>query len=154
MRYPWYRGTREKLNVEVLDIADLPSMYTLLMQRRLRWLCHVHRMKDGMIPKDRLYREPAEGERPTGRPFLRFSDVCKGELKAPGIDLDSRETLGSNRAAWKITIKSQLPIGEAKWKEKCVGKHARRKLMLLQTGYLNLLLLLYARIVKGTVRPV
>ena len=89
LRYPWYRGTREKLNVEVLDIADLPSMYTLLRQRRLRWLCHIHRKKDGIIPKDLLYGEPAEGERPTGRSFLRFPDVCKRELKALDIDLDS-----------------------------------------------------------------
>ena len=50
-----------KTNVEVLNIAGLPSMYTLLRQRRLRWLGHVHRMKDGRIPKDLLYGELAEG---------------------------------------------------------------------------------------------
>ena len=41
-------------NAEVLSRADLPSMYTLLRQRRLRWLGHVHRMEDGRIPKDIL----------------------------------------------------------------------------------------------------
>ena len=34
-----------KTNVEVLDIAGLPSIYTLVRQRRLRWLSHVHRIK-------------------------------------------------------------------------------------------------------------
>jgi len=42
-------------NTEALSRAHLPSMYTLLRQRRLRWLGHVHRMEDGRIPKDILY---------------------------------------------------------------------------------------------------
>ena len=42
-------------NVEVLTRAGLTSIYTLLRQRRLRWLGHVSRMDDGRIPKDILY---------------------------------------------------------------------------------------------------
>ena len=42
-------------NIEVLERADIPSMFTLLRQRRLRWLGHVHRMEDRRIPKDLLY---------------------------------------------------------------------------------------------------
>ena len=49
-------------------------------------------------------------------------------------------------------IKSQLPIGEAKWKEKCAENVQEGKLTLLQTRYLSLLLLLNAQIVQGTVR--
>ena len=60
-----------KTNVEVLEIAGLPSIYTLLRQRRLRWLGHVHRMEDGRIPKDLLYGELEMGERARGRPLLR-----------------------------------------------------------------------------------
>ena len=41
-------------NADVLSRAGLPTMYTLLRQRRLRWLCHVRRMEDGRIPKDIL----------------------------------------------------------------------------------------------------
>ncbi len=33
-------------NNEVLSKAGIPSMYTLLRQRRLRWLGHVHRMEE------------------------------------------------------------------------------------------------------------
>ena len=33
-------------NNEVLDRASVPSMYTLLRQRRLRWLGHVRRIDD------------------------------------------------------------------------------------------------------------
>ena len=39
-------------NTVVLSHTELPSMYTLLRQRRLRWLGHVRRMDDGRIPKD------------------------------------------------------------------------------------------------------
>ncbi|XP_063597293.1 uncharacterized protein LOC134773974 [Penaeus indicus] len=46
-------------NNEVLARADLPSMYDLLHQKRLRWLGHVHRMDDGRIPKDLVYGELA-----------------------------------------------------------------------------------------------
>ena len=41
-------------NTEVLAKAGLPSMFTLLRQRRLCWLGHVRRMEDGRIPKDIL----------------------------------------------------------------------------------------------------
>ena len=39
-------------NKVVLEKAKIPSLYTLLKQRRMRWLGHVTRMKDGRIPKD------------------------------------------------------------------------------------------------------
>ena len=37
---------------DVLSRAGLPSMNTLLRQRRLRWLGRVPRREDGCIPKD------------------------------------------------------------------------------------------------------
>ena len=39
-------------NTNVLSRAGLPTMYTLLRKRRLRWLGHVYSMEDGRIPKD------------------------------------------------------------------------------------------------------
>ena len=55
-------------------------MFALLSQRRLLWLGHDGRMKDGRIPKEILYEELATGSRPAGRPSLRFKDVCKRDL--------------------------------------------------------------------------
>ncbi|XP_068676172.1 uncharacterized protein [Montipora foliosa] len=55
-------------NTEVLHRAGLPTMYTLLRQRRMRWIGHVRQMEDGRIPKDILYGEFAVGKRPRGRP--------------------------------------------------------------------------------------
>ena len=44
-------------NKVVLEMAWIPSLYTLLKQRRMRWLGHVTRIKDGRISKDLLYGE-------------------------------------------------------------------------------------------------
>ena len=45
------------------------------------WLGHVMRMDDRQIPKDLLYGELVHRKHPTGRPQLRFKDVCKRDLK-------------------------------------------------------------------------
>ena len=71
-------------NTEVLSRANLPTMYTLLRQRRLRWLGHVRRMDNGRIPKDLLYGELAAGKRKTGRPQLRFKEASP-YLKPPQL---------------------------------------------------------------------
>ena len=44
---------------DILKRTSIPSMYSLLRQRRLRWLGHVFRMKDGRLPKDILYGQLA-----------------------------------------------------------------------------------------------
>ena len=53
-------------NKVVLEKAGILSLYTLLKQRRMRWLGHVTRMEDGRIPMDLFYGELATGKRPTG----------------------------------------------------------------------------------------
>ena len=82
-------------NADVLSRAGLPTMYTLFRQGRLRWLCHVRRMEDGRIPKDILYGELALGRRTTGRPHLRYKDVCVRDMKAVDIDTMSWEGLAA-----------------------------------------------------------
>ena len=59
-------------NKDVVAQAGLPSMFALLNQRRLGWLGHVKRMKDGQIPKEILYSNLTTGTRPVGRLSLRF----------------------------------------------------------------------------------
>ena len=95
-------------NNAVLEKAGLPSLYALLKQRRMRWPGHMTRMKDGRIPKDLLYGELATGKRPTGRPQLRFKDVCKRYLQALGINTDSWEVIATDRDAWRHILKLGL----------------------------------------------
>ena len=92
-------------NADVLARAGLPSMYTLLRQRRLRWWGHVRRMEDGHIPKDILYGELELGRRTTGRPHLRYKYVCVRDMKAVDIDSMSWEGLAADRTKWRSALK-------------------------------------------------
>ena len=80
-------------NTEVLSRAHLTSMHTLHRQRRLRWLGHVHRKDDKRIPKDVLYGELINVRRNTGHHYLRFKDVCKRDLRALEINVETWERL-------------------------------------------------------------
>ena len=99
-------------NKEVLSRAGMPSMFAILLQRRLRWLGHVCRMDDGRIPKDMLYSQLAIGTRPIGRPTLRYKDVCKRDLRECGVDPSSLEAAASDRAGWRSTVKSGIRRAE------------------------------------------
>ena len=49
-----------------------------------------------MVPWNKEESE-AEGKRPTGRPQLRYKDVCKRDLKALGTYINRWETLAGFR---------------------------------------------------------
>ena len=103
-------------------------MYTLLRQRRMRWLGHVRRMKGGRIPKDILYGELTLGRRTTGRPHLRYKDVCVRDImKAVDIDTMSWESLATDRSKWMSALKQQLKTGEYKLMTAAADKRVRRK---------------------------
>ena len=114
-------------NTEVLAKADIPYIYTLLQQKRLCWIGHVHRIDDRRIPKDLLYSELATGKRKKGRPHLRFMDVCKRDMKACGIDTDNWEKLAKNRSIWKFTVFREMSSGEGKMAEQAAVKRLQRK---------------------------
>ena len=48
-------------------------MPSLLIQRRLRWLAHAHRMEPDCLPREIHYGELRQGVRRVGRPLLRFT---------------------------------------------------------------------------------
>ena len=48
------------------------------------------------------------GSRPTGRPALRYRDVCTGDLKAGGFDPSDLETAASDRSGWRSTIRTMI----------------------------------------------
>ena len=85
-----------------------------LCQRRLRWLGHVHRMNDGRIPKDVLYRELTTGHLSVGRPALRFKDICRRDLKLTDIDVDNWEVLADDLSRWRHATREGVKRGEEK----------------------------------------
>ena len=64
-----------------------------LCQLRLRWLGHVRRIKDEIIPKHILYGMLTAGKRNLGRPRLRYRKVRKWDMDEPNIDLNKWEEL-------------------------------------------------------------
>ena len=114
-------------NAEVLSRAGLPSMYAMLTQRRLRWLGHVCRMDDGRIPKDIMYGELATGTRPTGRPTLRYKDVCKRDLKTCSISPGNLESATADRTLWRSTVKAGVKQAELKRESQWEVKRTRRR---------------------------
>ena len=69
-------------------------------------------MEDGRIPKDLLYGELLTGKRPTGRPQLRYKDICKRDLKALGINTNTWEAAAADRSTWKQEVKKGLSLFE------------------------------------------
>ncbi|XP_069187649.1 uncharacterized protein [Procambarus clarkii] len=92
----------------VLGRARITSMYTMLKQRRMRWLGHVVQMGDGRIPKDLLYGKLTQGKCPTGKLKIRHKDVCKRDLKAMDVDLATWEALVVDRSAWGHSVQRGL----------------------------------------------
>ena len=125
-------------NIDVLAKAGMPSMFAILTQRRLRWLGHVTRMVDGRIPKDMLFGELATGTRPTGRPALRYKDVCKRDLKAGGFNPSDLETAASDRSGWRSTTQAVIKEAEerraSRWEEKRLRKEQLLQSAPSQTG--------------------
>ena len=112
-------------NTVVLSKSGLPTMFTILRQRRLRWLGHVRRMNDGRIPKELLYGELSSGKRNLGRPQLRYRDVCKRDMKEVSININEWEELATDRSKWRGYLRTALKVGE----EKIVrGLETRRKI--------------------------
>jgi len=114
-------------NKTVLEKAGIPTMYSLLSQRRLRWLGHVARMDDGRIPKDLLYGELATGSRPVGRPALRFKDVCKRDMKNCDIDPLTWEATAVDRSTWRATVKTGTQVADQKKVEQWDERRERRQ---------------------------
>ena len=114
-------------NSEVLRIAKSTTMYAMLSKRRLRWLGHVHRMGKGRIPKDLLYGQLESGTRPTGRPYLRYKDTCKRDLKSAHIEVDTWETMAPDRTKWRHVVKDGMRMAEDDRAAVRESKRRRRK---------------------------
>ena len=108
-------------NQEVLQQANIPSMYALL------WLGNTCRMKDGRIPKDILYGEMLTGSRATGRPLLRYSDVCRRDLRETAIDQDLWEEVAADRVAWRQVVYGGLATLEEKRAEAETTRRQKRR---------------------------
>ena len=80
------------------------------------------------LPKDQPCGQLPQGKRSTGRPLLRYKDVCKRDLKAAKISVDSWESLADHRIKWRAAVKTGCKRAEEErmriWEEKRQRKKA------------------------------
>ena len=98
-----------------------------LGQRRLRWLGHVRRMEDGRLRKDILYGQLTSGARPVGRPALRFKDACNRDTKACDISPKGWEAVAEDRTAWRQATRRGIEKADEKKHQHAAEKRMRRK---------------------------
>ena len=91
-------------------------------------------MADGRIPKDLLYGELVQGNRPRGRPQLQYKDICKADLKALGIDLNRWEILTSERSTWRQALHHGLSQLEETLVQQAEAKRKSSKIRELDRG--------------------
>ena len=84
-------------------------------------------MEDGRIPKDVLYRELTSGQRSIGCPQLRYKDVCKRDMKALNININSWEDLAANHTSWRSMLHKQLQTSEKKLTVAAAEKRVHKK---------------------------
>ena len=86
MSSKWY----DKIsNEKILQRANLPSMTSILTEKTLNWLGHVHGKENNRIPRQLLYSQVCNGKRNEGRPKVRFKDVTKRNMKQRNISATS-----------------------------------------------------------------
>ena len=59
-------------NINVVKRAGLPSMEDLLIRKNLHWTGYLLRMPTDRIPRQVLYSQLPDGQRPRVRPRLRY----------------------------------------------------------------------------------
>ena len=67
------------------------------------------------------------GRRTTGRPHLRYKDVCIRDMKAVDIDTMSGEGLAADRTKWRSVLKKTPQDKGDKLMTAAADKGARRK---------------------------
>ena len=114
-------------DTEVLQRANMSSIYTLLKKSQLRWAGHVCRMKNNRIPKMLFFGELTTGKRDQGGPKKRFKDSLKASLKDFGVQPDGWETAATNRTLWKSTLTRGASSYEARRIREAELKRQERK---------------------------
>ena len=114
---PAYPSPRHKMTGQGIkcggpQITGCQDIRITLSNRRLSWLGHVNRMPEGRLPQDILYGSLASGQRPAGRPKLRYVDVCKRDMKHLHIDTNSWEVMAQNRPSWVASIREGSRFAE------------------------------------------
>ena len=113
-------------HVEILRRAGLPSIECAGAKNQLKWVGHVCRMPDSRYPKQVLYGQIAEGQRPAHGPKKRFKDHLKKTMKSFEILPNSLESEAKDRAGWRAACTAGATHFEDQRTQSRQARRARR----------------------------
>ena len=73
------------------------------------------------------YSELVIGTRTAGRPYLRYRDTCRRDMKVAGIDTMTWEAAADDRGHWRSVVKAGMRRGEETRSENEAVKRGKRK---------------------------
>ena len=93
-------------DTEVLRLAGLPSIHTILGKNQLRFfgLDTCHAWMTTCLPKRLFYGELSAGKRSVGGQYKRYKDTLKVTMKNFHIDPDNWEQAAQDRPTWRSLI--------------------------------------------------
>ena len=114
-------------DTEVLKMAGMQSVHTLLKLAQLRWTGHVTRRPDEHLPKNILYGELQTRKRSHGDQKKRYKDTRKASLKDFNVPTESWEQIAQDRTKWRGLIRRGAGEYEAERTREAEQKRAQRK---------------------------
>ena len=91
-------------NLEILQRFNSTPLSSILKQRWLHWLGHIHHMPIDRLPKQIMTGELTGGKRPIGQPKLRCKNVIKRDLNDNGINPMHWQTVAEELPTWRTSL--------------------------------------------------
>eukprot|EP00820_Chromera_velia_P001846 Cvel_15503.t1-p1 / transcript=Cvel_15503.t1 / gene=Cvel_15503 / organism=Chromera_velia_CCMP2878 / gene_product=Putative uncharacterized transposon-derived protein, putative / transcript_product=Putative uncharacterized transposon-derived protein, putative / location=Cvel_scaffold1150:41911-43758(+) / protein_length=554 / sequence_SO=supercontig / SO=protein_coding / is_pseudo=false len=104
----------------------LRTIESTIRLTRLRWLGHVGRMGGERLLRQLLFGH-LQGERPLGRPLLRWSDCVLSDFRLLEINEAEWQTLASHRGRWRALIQDGVKKVEERAAEEKEKKREVKK---------------------------
>jgi hypothetical protein len=103
-------GSWRKLhNDELNGLYSSPNIVGVIKSRRLRWARHVARTGVGRGVYRFLVGRP-KGKRPLGRPWRRWEDNIKMDIREIGIDGANWVRLAQDRVRWQTFVSTVMNL--------------------------------------------
>jgi hypothetical protein len=100
---------RKLHNEELHDLYSSPSIFRIIMSRRMRWAGHVAQMGEKRNAYRLLVGKP-EGKRPLGRPRHRCVDNIKMDLLEIGWGGVDWISLAQDRDKWRALVNAVMNL--------------------------------------------
>ena len=101
---------RKLRNDELNDLYCSPNIMWVIKSRRMRWAGHMARMEEGRGVHRGLVVK-SEGQRPLGRPRLRWEDNIKMDLQEVGRRCGNFMELAQDRDRWRALVNAVMNFG-------------------------------------------